>query len=251
MFLPHTGFLLGKLIKMANKVSSYSYVEEGQYSSTKRFGFLSHRDVNCDELLEQLKSNDILEQMGISEADVMKVNQINNFFLDSEHSKYRASYSLSDDAFLGFSDRRQFHIDIPQKRIINFKRTTLVVLPPLFPLWNNNRRKCENVREKIFSLISSSNTYKRTEKLVFKIHPQDYFWCQNDNLFSKYIQMFRMMGSIFNEIEIPIHLDPNIELSFLGFEYYLIFNESSVIKYLDLFISKVDKEIILLNEINF
>jgi hypothetical protein len=156
LFLPHTGFLLGKLIKIASKVSSYSYVEEGQYSSTKTFGFVSHRDVDCDELLEQLKSNDILEQMGISEADVMKVNKINNFFLDCEHSKYKGCYSLSATTFLGFPNIRQFKIQWPSKSKINFKKTILVVLPPLFQILNQYPDKWKNIQEEILNQIYSS-----------------------------------------------------------------------------------------------
>jgi len=55
LFLPHTGYLLGKLVKISKKISNYSYVEEGQYSSNKIFGFHSQLDVDCEELLAQLK----------------------------------------------------------------------------------------------------------------------------------------------------------------------------------------------------
>jgi hypothetical protein len=244
LFLPHTGYLLGKLVKISNKISSYSYVEEGQYSTNKTFGFQSQQEVNCAELMEALKKEDVFNPLGLRAQDVLNLNEINNFFYDCEHPKYRGAFSLSSNAFKAFPNVQRFNIDVPKERKIHFPKTTLVALPPLFQLLSSHPGNVKEIKANLTHLIQTSKCAQRTKKLVLKLHPQDLLWKETHEAFKSFIQTLSAIGTTFNEIDFPNEVDHNVELAFLGFQNYLVMGQSSAALYLEQFASPDEFEVI-------
>ena len=244
LFLPHTGYVLGKLIKISRKISCYSYVEEGQYSSNKIYGFQSQQEVDCETLLERFEQEDLLVSLGIQKKDVLNLNEINNFFYDCEHPKYRGAYSLSSNAFKGFPNVQRFNIDAPKERKIHFPETTLVALPPLFQLLSSHPGNVNEIEANLIHLIQTSKFAQRTKKLVLKLHPQDLLWKETHEAFKSFIQTLSTVGTTFNEIDFPDEVDRNVELAFLGFQNYLVMGQSSVALYLEQFASPDEFEVI-------
>ncbi len=243
LFLPHTGYLLGKLIKISRKISCYSYVEEGQYSSNKTFEFQSQKEIDCNALLELLKEDNHLAPLGIHEEDVLSLNEINNFFYDCEHPKYRGAYSLSSNAFKGFPNVKRFKIDTPTERKIHFPETILVALSPLFQLLRSHPGHIKEIEANLIHLIQKSKCAQRSRKLVIKVHPQDLLWIEASESFKSFIQSLSNLGKQFHEIEFPDEVDHNVELAFLGFQYYLVIGQSSASIYLEQYVSFDDFEI--------
>ena len=244
LFLPHTGYLLGKLVKISKKISNYSYVEEGQYSSNKIFGFHSQLDVDCEELLAQLKKEELLNPLGMHEKDILSLNELNNFFYDSEHPKYKGSYALSANAFKGFPNVYRFNIDLPQERKIHMIDTTLVALPPLFQLVSTHPDHIQEIKANLVHLIQNSKSAQNSKKLVLKIHPQDLLWMLSHEGFKSFVKSLAALGPLFNEIQLPSEIDQNVELAFLGFQKYLVMGQSSASLYLNQFVSPDDFEVL-------
>jgi len=244
LFLPHTGYLLGKLVKIASKITSYSYVEEGEYSITKTFGYQSQQPIDCKALLEALKVHDLLNRLGLKEQDVWDLNEVNNFFYDCEHFKYKGAYAFSDDAFKGFPNVKRFKIDLPLERTIHFNNTTLVVLPPLFQLLNSHPEQWGEILANLVHLVQVSKCAQTSQKIVLKLHPQDHYWLQSHERFGAFVQSLKTLGPLFGDIQFPDEIDPNIELGFLGFEKYLVMGQSSASMYLKQCVSPQDYEVI-------
>ena len=244
LFLPHTGYLLGKLVKIASRISSYSYVEEGQYSSTKTFEFQNQQDVNCNELLNQLNTEELLVPLGIKEQDVLSLNELNNFFYDCEHPKYKSSFCLSANAFKGFPNVQRFNIDVPRERTLHMVDTTLVALPPLFQFVISHPDHTKEIESNLINLIQHSKCAQHSKRLVLKIHPQDLLWTQSHEDFNAFIKSLNALGPLFSEVSLPHEVDPNVELAFLGFQKYLVIGQSSASLYLKQFVSPNDFEVI-------
>ena len=153
------------------------------------------------------------------------------------------AYSLSSNAFKGFSNVQRFNIDAPKERKIHFPDTTLVALSPLFQLLRSHPAYFKEIEANLIHIIQKSKCAQRSKKLVIKVHPQDLLWIGASESFKSFIHSLRKLGKQFHEIEFPDEVDHNVELVFLGFQYYLVIGQSSASIYLEQYVSIHDFEI--------
>ncbi len=238
LHLPHTAFLMGKIIKFTDQVSSYSYLEEGVFSRTKINHIINDSDVDAEKLDALLEQENLYHLLGISKSMILNINKIVNYYYDFDHPKYNKSYCLTQNAFDGVKNKHHFMIDLPQEREIHFKKTILVIMPPIVQIVLAFEEHWHLAIHNLLDLIENETKgYQKTGfKVVLKTHPQDADLKRTNHVFSLMFERFEKHGQFFERLVFPKNLDKNLEPALLGFEKYMVIGSSSALHYLKILV---------------
>ena len=101
LYLPHTAFLLGKLVRCSGRVARIYYLEEGLTSVGVTVGQAYYQPVPFDveELLASLRVRGLLDSWGLSEDDVRGMDKSELRPFDTNNRRYAGSFACSQDAF--------------------------------------------------------------------------------------------------------------------------------------------------------
>ena len=201
LHLPHTAFLMGKIIKFTDQVSSYSYLEEGVFSRTKINHIINDSDVDAEKLDALLEQENLYHLLGISKSMIL-------------------------------------NIDLPQEREIHFKKTILVIMPPIVQIVLAFEEHWHLAIHNLLDLIENETKgYQKTGfKVVLKTHPQDADLKRTNHVFSLMFEQFEKHGQFFERLVFPKNLDKNLEPALLGFEKYMVIGSSSALHYLKILV---------------
>jgi len=248
--IPHTAFLLGKIIKFSDRITSYSYIEEGVFSYSKINHIINDEEIDVVLLESMLQEKNLYVDLGISDLMISNINKIMNYYYDFEHPKFRTAYCISKMAFEGVSNRCLLQLDLSKIREIQFKDTLLVILPPLIQIlvlfgvdWHLAIQNLMN----LIASVTQRSQYSQFQ-VVLKTHPQDEALKQTNSGFSLIIEQFRKYGQMYEDIVFPANLDRHLEPALLGFERYLVIGSSSALWYLKSFLEPGCYEHIDLND---
>ena len=236
IFLPHTAFLVGKIIKNIPNFQGYFYIEEGRNSSNLLNKSPSNQIIDALYLEHKFSASGLMDKFNIPKNIGSIVNSQDNFFFDPFHKKYRGSFAISTSAFKGFSNRRKIQITSQSKsnRTINFPGHTLAVLPSFIELFGIYQENFLEISKVIIVLLA---LLKESEKnIVLKPHPQDHHTYEIHNTFKIIFDSIRKSGVYFDEFDFGLKVDKSSELSLLGFENYIVFGNSSATDYLEMFV---------------
>jgi len=240
IYLPHTAFLLGKLVKAIHAFSGYYYIEEGRTSRYTSNPMISNKIIDPLELDQELASSGVKSYFNLSDDFASLINQAGNTMFDGEHLKYKGSFAITPDAFKNFLHVKFVELDIiKHKRKINFKKNTLVILPSSTEIFGDSVEK--SARLTFVMRYIAEKYLVEGHNLIIKRHPQDY---SEDPRVKYFVDYFNNLGVTFDNFDFESKVDHFLEPALLGFEKYLVFGNSSAEDYLKIYVKETDYSIV-------
>jgi hypothetical protein len=240
IYLPHTAFLLGKLVKAMHAFSGYYYIEEGRTSLYTLNSLTSNKMIDPLELNQELVSSGVKSYFNLPDDFASLINQEGNTMFDGGHLKYKGSFALTPNAFKNFLNVKFVELDIiKHKRKIIFKKNTLVILPSSTEIFGDSVEKSAKLT---FIMRYIAEKYKiEGHNLIIKRHPQDH---KEDPRVKYFVDYFNNLGVTFDSFNFESKVDPFLEPALLGFEKYLVFGNSSAEDYLKMYVKETDYAIV-------
>ncbi|WP_050476515.1 hypothetical protein [Herbaspirillum rhizosphaerae] len=231
IYLPHTGFLLGKLLKMSPLVRRIFYIEEGDTSHDEQY--TKDREnlaVPLATYRAYLNQHQLLERLGITNAALDAVNEMEAIWFDGKHPKYGGAFGISPTSFPSLSNVQQIRLAL-QEDIPDREKIWVCMLPNIVSLasrYDNNQALLQKI---LYALVISLRTQSALAAsmscaLLIKFHPVDEANLSEDfkaelmHAAGSYTDFFRERG-----------LDAGYEPALYGFGKYLVLNTSAASRY--------------------
>ena len=229
LYVPHTMFLLGKLIRLSRRVVRLFYLEEGFTSAdaTWQKCFIQPEPIHQDALLVELMRTGLLRALDIDLQGVRAINSMPVRPFDLDLPQYAGGFACSQDAFPGMRGvaRLQFTVDpiVRPAHLISF-----------FGLLNHAKapklvnRAYEQMLDIIHPLV---NRGQEPQAIVVKLHPRDelaqpqWFRQAIESLGVGYLRYCKEHG-----------LNPNIEPALHNFSHYYFIGKTAQSKYVAQFL---------------
>lgn len=235
MYLPHTGFLLGKLLKIAGIVQKIYYIEEGDSAYNPLLSQITRNVlVDLPLLISKLNSFNLIERLQINETDLLAINTMNVCWFDGMHTKYSGAYCTSPEAFP----------ELSQVSIVNFPRINIfpedkkiwVCMLPIFVYLIEKHQHDRVLLEKmLYGALIMLRTFKTVcdhsgASLVIKFHPVDEL--SLDISFKKIIYQY---GQPYYDLFEKEQLDMGYEPALYNFDQFIVIDTSSASRYIKQF----------------
>ena len=231
IYLPPTGFLLGKLLKMSSLVNRICYIEEGD---TSHDPLLSQDRQNLAIPIENyaamFKRHHLLARLGITDDMMRGINEMEAIWFDGNHPKYGGAYGISPASFPTLSNVRQISLalreDVPDR-----EKIWVCMLPNIVSLaskYDSNQIMLQKVLYGLVILLRAQSALAASMScsLLVKFHPVD-----EANLNEEFkAELMRDAGSyldFFNDRG----LDSGYEPALYDFGKYVVVNISAASRY--------------------
>lgn len=236
IFLPHTGFLLGTLLKSASAIQSIFYIEEGDASYRAEIlnGVFKIPTIDTVELITTLKDTGVANRLGIDIDAIQKINQDSAIWFDDKHQKYGGAFSIGQDAFSGMANVKRITLGQPIPHLHSHE-AWLCMLPCI----SNNIAEIKN-NTPSFQQFSSALTLALKEHkaqaktaratLLIKLHPMDEMYLSSNSKREIYDY-----GEPYSDFCKRQGLDHCLEPSLYNFDRFIIINSSSATRYIKQF----------------
>ena len=207
IFVPHTGFLLGKLLKLAAAVQTVCYLEEGNTSCNPQLAApAQNAAVDATALLHMLQARPMLMQR----------------------------LGLTPQAFPGLPGVRTVSLE-PQGGLRETERHWLCFLPNIINMVARCGQHSEEAQRNLHGLMSSLRTMQalvasQHARLVMKFHPVD-----EANLNPQFKQQFYGFGLSYASFAAQQAIDAQLEPALFDFTRFIVINESAASRYVELF----------------
>ena len=235
LYLPHTGLMLGKLVRSAKVFSSFYYIEEGTHAVDywRQFVNISVGDWQVDiaQLEAILRETGLLERLQID--DLNEVNRCGAVWFDSRSPRYGGAYAAVSSSFPDMKKVTLFR-NWAQMRTLPLPDTWLCMVPMIFELLlscPDNERRYAYARKMIDTVAQIHAKAQAAGKLlVVKLHPIDYQRLPDEIKTA-------LIGAAFDfpTFMAQMPLDTNLEAALLGFEHFFTIGESTAVRYVSAF----------------
>ena len=231
LYLPHTSFLFGKLIKISDRVGAIHYIEEGLTSANPQFinKPLPIIEVELSELKRTLELSDLIEHWRIDTDSLEKINDFPSIAFDSNCHKYAGAFACSPDAFLGLPNVTR--IGLAERFPGRNPQADLAVLPGIINLSGSMQQADLLCRFLLASVQSLSLSLANSRRLLVKLHPRDH-----QGLFPWFYQGLERLDCDYFRYCNDNGLDWNVEPALHRFNRYHIFGTTAMSKYISMFL---------------
>jgi hypothetical protein len=234
VYLPHTGFLLGKLLKLSPVVRRIFYIEEGDTSCDPGFTKqINNVELSVDELHAALSRRGIAKRLRLGLSRLQNINAMQAVFFDGHNQKYGGSYGISADAFPTLSNVEKLHLE-ERQNIPGAENIWVCLLPNVINMAGKYKTEPGVLDKILYGLVILIRTQNAlaasfSASLLLKFHPNDETNL-NDELKSDIFKGARSYLEFFDER----HLDPGYEPALYNFGKYIVVNESAASRYVEL-----------------
>ncbi|EJL92109.1 hypothetical protein PMI16_01223 [Herbaspirillum sp. CF444] len=231
VYLPHTGFLLGKLLKMSPLVGRICYIEEGDTSHDPR---LSQNKQNLAIPIENyaamFKRDHLLERLGITDDMMRGINEMEAIWFDGNHPKYGGAYSVLPTSFPALSNVRRLSLalreDVPDR-----EKIWVCMLPNIVSLasrYDNNQATLQKILYALVILLRAQSALAASMScsILVKLHPVD-----EANLSEEFKAELMHDAGPYLDFFSDRGLDSGYEPALYGFGKYIVINISSASRY--------------------
>lgn len=236
IFLPHTGFLLGKLLKLATAVQTVCYLEEGNTSCNPDLARPAQDTaVDAAMLLQLLQAQPLLMQrLGLTPQAVLQVNSVPAIWFDAASPKYGGAYRVCPAAFAALPAVHTVSL-APQEKLREQGRHWLCFLPNIINMVARCGQHSEESQKNLHGLMSSLRTMhalvaSHHARLVMKFHPVD-----EANLSPQFKEQFYGFGLSYASFAAQQAIDAQLEPALFDFSRFIVINESAASRYVELF----------------
>jgi hypothetical protein len=231
IYLPHTSFLMGKLVKLSGRIGRIFYLEEG-YTSTHLSllnKYMGPHPVQLDWLVSELEAGGLIDALQIDRDGLARLNEIKENAFDADCLKYAGAFSCSPDAFVGLPSVTRLPLDVaPERRPVR--------LVSFFGIRNRygDAIQIETICRSLGDVIDSMQTMHRDEiPLLVKLHPRD-----GTGLPAWFYGKLQQLGIDYSDYCRANAIDANTEPALLNFEHYFLFGQTAQAKYVEMFLGK-------------
>jgi hypothetical protein len=233
LYVPHSGYLAGKLLKLSGVVRKVFYLEEGDaaYNPANVTQAWPSREVDIDELQAALEVRGILQTLKIDRAGLESINSMKSFFFDVSDERYGGAFCISPKAFSLLSNVTVLNLP-PIEIIPEGENIWLCMLPSIINLHAQHSRNKPLLDKLFYGIVMMLRTQSALVRnlggsLIIKFHPADDVHLHadfKDDMYrygTSYPDFFAM-----NEFEI------GHEPSLYNFTRFVVINPSSAVRYI-------------------
>jgi hypothetical protein len=236
LYVPHSGFLAGKLIGMAGVVKAIHFIEEGSaaYDTTNVTQPWTSKDVDVGLLTRELDRRGITDILKIDREKLSRINSIESFFFDGRHPAYAGAYCVSEKAFTHLTNVTVLKLDcieiIPEGEPI-----WVCLLPCLlnyFSSLGNDRPMLDKLLYGLILMLRTQSALVRNigGALIIKFHPADDAYFKD-----AFKENYYRYGTAYDEFFRMNEFDAGYEPGLYNFSKFIIINPSSAALYIEQF----------------
>ncbi|WP_188704862.1 hypothetical protein [Silvimonas iriomotensis] len=175
LYLPHSVFLAGQLLRFSARVQQIFYLEEGQTSTCPaRLAHIPPLLADAVPLLHALHQHGLLDALQLDPADVLRLPVTPGVGFDWQHPGYGGCFACSADAFAGLPSVTLLdlprHPQLQAAQLVSFA-SILNGLVPAGAAWQ------DQVSARCARLLSMAEALDRqrdmAHALLFRLHPRD------------------------------------------------------------------------------
>lgn len=236
VFLPHTGYLLGKLLKLATAVSTLCYLEEGNTSCNPALALPAQDQVvDAAQLLQLLQAQPlVMRRLGLTPEAILTVNEVPALWFDAASPKYGGAYRVSPQAFPTLPRVSTLSLS-PPHALREPGRNWLCLLPNIINMVARHGPQSEQAQKNLHGLMIAMRTMQalvasQRAQLVVKFHPVD-----DANLNPTFKQQFYGYGVSYASFAAQQAIDGQLEPGLFDFARFIVINESAASRYVELF----------------
>ncbi len=236
VYLPHTGYLLGKILKLSTAVAGISYLEEGNTSCNALLASPSQdQPVDTHLLLQLLQRHPaVMAKLQLTAQNIHDINRVRPIWFDDACPKYRGAYRVSPDAFPTLGKVTTLTLP-PQNCLAETERNWLCFLPNIINLVARYGTGTMETQKLLHGLVIALRTMKalvtdRGGKLVIKFHPVD-----DANLSNEFKGELFRFGESYAGFSARHAIDAQLEPTLFNFDRFIVVNESAASRYARLF----------------
>lgn len=234
LYVPHSGFLLGKLFSMSGVVRKIYYLEEGAaaYNHKNVTEPWGSPQIDVGLLTRELQRRGITDALKIDLERLAAINDPRHFyFYDPRHPAYAGAFCVSPQAFRLLSNVTV--VPLQTLQIIPEGETIwLCMLPCLINYAAEHKNNKPLLDKMIYGLlmmvrVQSAIVRNMGGALVIKFHPADDVYFDDD-----FKDNFYKSGTAYDEFfhmnDLPLGYEPAL----YNFTKFVVINHSSALRYI-------------------
>jgi hypothetical protein len=235
VYLPHTAFLAGKLLKLSGRVARFHYLEEGYTSIYLPMVGAADRttEVDLPRLIRRLGREGLLEALSLDPQTLLGLNRLPDIAFDHTHAKYGGSFACSPKAFAGMPAVR--HLGLTTG--LTPQPADLLILPGLINQFGGldevgcDTRLVHACRQVLSTIRALRNQLGKPREVVVKVHPRDQV-----GLPKSFLTDLHGLAGNYHDYCRCHALDANAEPALLNFRHYHVFGVTAVQLYVRQFV---------------
>ncbi|EJN09811.1 hypothetical protein [Herbaspirillum sp. YR522] len=238
LYVPHSGFLLGKLFGMAGVVKSIFYLEEGSaaYDPENVTDPWNSVEVDTELLTRELERRGIIDTLRIDRDKLSRINSVPSYFFDGRHPAYAGAYCVSEKAFTHLTKVTVLNLEcieiIPQG-----EQVWVCLLPCLLNYFSALEKESDRpmLDKLLYGLIlmvrmQSALVQNAGGALVIKFHPADDAYFKD-----AFKQNYYRYGTAYDAFFKMNEFDAGYEPGLYNFTKFIVINPSSASLYIEQF----------------
>ena len=233
-YLPHTGFLLGKLLKLSPVVRRIFYIEEGDTSCDRAMTQpVLNMHLSVKELSTALSRRGIAERLRLGPGRLQNINAMQTVLFDGQNQKYGGAYGISAEAFPTLSKVQTIQLE-QRPAIPDAENIWVCMLPSIVTLAGEYQEQPEVLQKILYGLVILIRTQNAlassfSASLLLKFHPND-----ESNLSEEFKQSIFNGAYSYLKFFNEHHLDAGYEPALYNFGKYIVINASAASRYVSL-----------------
>jgi hypothetical protein len=236
LYVPHSGFLVGKLFAMAGVVRNIYYLEEGAaaYDLKHVVEPWGSPQIDVGLLTRELERRGIIDALKIDRERLARLNSIESFFYDAGNPAYAGAFCVSPQAFPLLPEVTV--VPLQKLEIIpEGENIWLCLLPCLINYYAEHEANKPLLDKVVYGLLMMLRMQSALVRnfggaLVIKFHPADdaYF---DDEFKNNFYQYGTSYGDFFHMNDLPMGYEPAL----YNFTKFIAFNNTSALLYIEQF----------------
>ncbi|EIJ45488.1 hypothetical protein GWL_38030 [Herbaspirillum sp. GW103] len=232
LYVPHSGFLVGKLFSMAGVVRKVHYIEEGTaaYDPSNVLTPWTSPEIDVGLLTDELERRGILDVLQIDRQRLAGLNAMDSWFFNPRLPGFAGAFCVSDKAFPTLSEVTV--LPMSTREIIPANETVWLCLLPCLINFVAEHEKNKPLLDKfLYGLLMMVRMQAALVKnvggaLVIKFHPADdaYF---NEGFKNNFYAMGTGYRDFFDMNDFPVGYEPAL----YNFTKFIVVNDSSALLY--------------------
>ena len=226
IYVPHTMYLLGQLLRLSRRIERICYLEEGLTSADASLqkGFQRPVPTDVDALRGVLQERRLLDVVGIDPVALAGLNRMAIRPFDADHACYGGCFACSPDAFPGMANVTRLTLT----KDAELRRVNLL---SIYGMHNriDDKAVIEQAYRDILPIFTNLAAQQPIgQRLLVKLHPRD------DVLQPLWLRLALQLFNASYADYCQIHqLDPNREPALLNFNHYYFVGPTAQAKYVE------------------
>ena len=224
IYVPHTMFLLGQLLRISKRVAKLCYLEEGLTSAENSLQGCFLRPVQSDlELLRQTMAKlGLLESAQIHPALLDGLNTMDVRPFDHQHPRYGGCFACSPDAFANMPQVTRLQLE----KDATPRSTRLLSFYGLHNRIDDKAVIAQAYRDILNIFTEQAALQPPGHRLIVKLHPRD------ELLQPQWLRLtLQSLNASYADYCQQNQLNSNREPALLNFDHYYFFGPTAQAKY--------------------